>query len=69
MLQSMQSQRVRHDLVIKQQQQGNCEWQKTPKAKSIKGPGVWKRGVCRKVQIKATWELKDGRVKTEDIEV
>jgi len=26
-------------------------------------------GVCRKVQIKDTWELKDGRVKTEDIEV
>jgi len=37
--------------------------------KSIKGPGVWKRGVCRKVQIKDSWGLKDGRVKTEDVEV
>ena len=69
MLQSMGSQRVGHDLVTKQQQQGNCEWQKTPKVKRIEGPGIWKRGVCRKVQIRDTWELKDGRVKTEDIKV
>lgn len=39
------------------------------KVKCIKGPGIRKRGVCRKVQIRDTWELKDGRVKTVDIKV